>query len=479
MSRQDEELFYNGVDYSDGVVQQEYATFVQDNIHELDKRYWKAALDPHSSNALFEQIGEDFSSPSEEIRKKAFEAVYIAYDLCGKLADCLDERETYQPGWRHERGKDQHFINRRIDILTKLYEELVIRGAFQSEKRKDPRPYIHQTIANWKINQYRRDKRLVHLDDEEWEGLIEHPPTDLAEKLSESSAEDEAIHLLEEEMLSRELIEAGYLTKREFNLFHALYVEEIDSEALAHNLEVTPGAVRQDESKHREKMILRRDLDLFIRIAGSIPDALSWVNNRPLKENPLSSDVCSSWFARRIEEALKPTLKASRALEKVGIAPIFFPLTAEIGRRPARLYIYCSSDKFAAQHYPKRLFDPTNYYSKNEIRKGLSVKVGGWDLPFVYCQIMEYIFLPNNPPIGFPLLDEIVEQVLKYGYDGIKRSFHHKPCVHIAFIISRKELVERGLKLIGGIYTPCYLERDGSLSRVIDNLSRVFGSFVL
>lgn len=347
------EFDYHNTNYEDGALQQEHNRIVQTNLITLPERYWKAALDP-SPKALWEQIGVDLSSSSEEVRMIAFTAFYIMFPaLGGHLMDALDEWETRHEGWRHERGKDQSFVNANIDILSLVYIQWVKEGSYQPTSSKDPRPYATWLIKQrWK-NQYRKDQRLAQYNEEEWNTLVDTPPDTLEAQLSVPSAEDEALHRIDEEAFDtfrKELIQADYLKEQEFDLACALSIEEWRTDELALHLGVKSGAIRQRKSvytkKFIDKFIWRRDHFLFNRMENwrfmsndfmpSIFPAVigleTFISSMAMSHN------LPDWFIKRIEEAMKPALRVAASLD--GSEPTYFPLTCGIGRRPGLLYLF-------------------------------------------------------------------------------------------------------------------------------------------
>jgi DNA-directed RNA polymerase specialized sigma24 family protein len=123
MTRRDE-FKCNLTNYEDGALQQEYRELVQDEIDNLPERYKKAAADS-SAKALWDKIGEDLGSPSEDRSMNAFAiAVEQLAKLGGHLYDMVDERETHDEGWREERGKDQHFANEGMEYISQIYTDL-------------------------------------------------------------------------------------------------------------------------------------------------------------------------------------------------------------------------------------------------------------------------------------------------------------------------------------------------------------------
>jgi hypothetical protein len=126
----------------------------------LLKRYAKSAKEPAP---LFESIGEDLASSNEEVRKTAFWALVMAMP---ELTNILHERETRLPGWRDGRGKDQQMVNRGSDILSYLHRVLVKEHRFKVRdgNKKDPRPFLKETVDNWKKDRDRKIDREVSLD---------------------------------------------------------------------------------------------------------------------------------------------------------------------------------------------------------------------------------------------------------------------------------------------------------------------------
>jgi hypothetical protein len=111
---------------------------------------------------LFEAVGEDLASSREEKREQAF---WILVAGMPELADILHEREWRHPGWRSGAGKGQQAIDRGMDIVTSLYVEFVKEHKFNTERGKDPRPYVRTKARNWKIDGWRKERRAVSLDE--------------------------------------------------------------------------------------------------------------------------------------------------------------------------------------------------------------------------------------------------------------------------------------------------------------------------
>jgi hypothetical protein len=170
---------YEGSDMA-GEILARWERFVTDPIF---KRYGRSAKE---LRALFESIGEDLASSSEEIRKIAFWALVYAMP---KLASILHERETRQPGWRDIEGTDQRAVNQGSDILSDLHREFVVEQRFKirGENDKDPRAYVNSAIRNREIDEQRKREREVLLD---YDATLTIP--DPARSLEDTIIENEA-----------------------------------------------------------------------------------------------------------------------------------------------------------------------------------------------------------------------------------------------------------------------------------------------
>src|SRR6266446_3635015 len=254
----------NSTDYTDGAAQREYAVFVQDHIKEIDQRYHEPAL--RSIEALVEQIGKDLNSSSEETGVIAsITRSYVCAVLGGYLKyNLLDEREKHWEDWRHERGRDQSFVNEAMDCFSQLnstfvkndeqteeweqigeelsnpsqerrknafdkaislglqtgeftnddldwalpvYIALVEKGGFNPNVSKDPRPYFHRARSNWSKDQQRNEKRITHLTDKDWQT----PPDHLLGILSVPAVEEVVLDEISESSLYHYIIEQGLI----------------------------------------------------------------------------------------------------------------------------------------------------------------------------------------------------------------------------------------------------------------------------
>jgi hypothetical protein len=138
----------------------------------FNKRYANCAKEPKE---LFDRIGEDLDSSNEAIRNKAY---WVLVFLTPELINLLHERETRNPGWKDIEGKDQKMVNEGLDgskcILKHLHTKLVKEHRFKVRDgyKKDPRPFLKETIENWEKDRDRKLDREVPLD---YEAALEIP----------------------------------------------------------------------------------------------------------------------------------------------------------------------------------------------------------------------------------------------------------------------------------------------------------------
>jgi DNA-directed RNA polymerase specialized sigma24 family protein len=206
----------------------------------LLKRYAKSAKEPAP---LFESIGEDLGSTNEDIRASAFWALVTAMP---ELTNILHERETREPGWRDEKGKDQQMVNRGSDILSYLHRVLVKEHRFKIRDGygRDPRPLLKEAIRNWEHDEERRREREEPLDHE---AVLEVPdPT--------PSIEDSVLENTAYEECKRELCRWGFFrSDDELDLFEAVHVYDCPFDEVREHFGIpSKPALRQRLSRARK-----------------------------------------------------------------------------------------------------------------------------------------------------------------------------------------------------------------------------------
>ena len=217
-----------------------------ENAHLL-KRYSKSAKEPAP---LFDSIGEDLGSSNQEVRNQAFWALVAAMP---ELTTILHERETREPGWRDRKGKDQHMVNRGMDIVSYLHRKLAVEHRFKirGEHGKDPRSFINKIIGNWKKDGARKRRREQPLDDEY--ALVIPDPA--------GSVEDIALKNRLYEERKREIRDWGLSrSDDEFAILETVYVDHAPLAEVAESNGITSEVnLRKKFSRFRQYAVAERD----------------------------------------------------------------------------------------------------------------------------------------------------------------------------------------------------------------------------
>jgi hypothetical protein len=226
---------------------------------------------------LFEAVGEDLASSREDRREQAF---WILVAGMPELADILHERETRQPGWRSGAGKGQQVVDSGMNIVTSLYVEFVTEHKFDTERGKDPRPYVRSKARNWQIDGWRKERRLVSLDEP-----LSNEGTSLGSSIAASladptSVEDTVVDKLYYEHGLEQLRTWNFLQDEELGWFAETYVAKHPFASLATQFD-TPGReaarLRQRRSRARRKAFERLE-----SIVGWYLTSLDWEDSKVL-----------------------------------------------------------------------------------------------------------------------------------------------------------------------------------------------------
>ncbi len=320
---------------------------------ELLAPYRKAAQEPAS---LFNALGEDLGSSSRDKRARAFWVLVHAMPEFGTI---LHERQSRDPRWRTDEHIDQYLFNRGADVVSHLHHKLVNQGVFDASKGKDPRPYLHKALNNWKQDALREEKREITTD----ATLLESGPMSLAAHgMVNSSAETEAIDALAFEQTCREILSWGWVSPNEMSMFQTILGDEGGLITAAEALDIPATSdssrerarVRKRFQRARDKATRQRDAAV-LGLIYHIPrmHIASWesykaeVIDEYRPQNVIKAIGWESWLGDSIcTPSYNPPLISLRSL---GFSVT--PLTTAYGGKPGHLYLILLRDRALASKY--------------------------------------------------------------------------------------------------------------------------------
>lgn len=380
--------------YKDGALRREHEAYIRANLDVLDERYHKAALNP-DPKALYELMGEDCRSASEERRIKGFTALYNSVIVLHQdEIDRLNERTTHRQDWEKGDGKDQRYVKGSTDIVTEVLKQIVEKGALVGTD-KHPKAYFLRALKRWKINAHRRPYEITTLDEKGWR--------EVDESIAAPSAEEKAMEELSVDELGRELIQEEVMTEQQWLISKLRYVEEMQSKEVAALLRKTEGTVRNAETERNRRVTLQRDRCLAVAITAFEYNELHFeMRDEQLVTSTeyYSTEIDLIGHAEARVNEIRNSLR--EALEKsvsfTGYDPVFLPLTSGIGEQPGRLYLFTGSEEYGLDCLRKHL-----------LQQGVMNQTSYFMVSYPLNRCSE------EAVIGFHPLDKIVRKVQEHG----------------------------------------------------------------
>jgi hypothetical protein len=362
---------------------------------------------------LFEAVGEDLASSREDRRKQAF---WILVGGMPELADILHERETRQPGWRSGVGQGQQVIDKGMDIVSHLYRKLVKEHDFKAKGGKDPRPYVRTAARNWKTDEWRKESRLVSLD----EPLSDEGMTlgsSLAASLPDpTSVEDEVVNELYYEHGLQQIQTWNFLEEKELGWFAETYVAKRPFDSFAAQADIP--AQKAAQERQRKSRARQRALKRLESIVGWYLTSLDWegllafveVGGRRIHPRGLPREavkhLLDSWLWDWIQCAVRVGSwdEGVIVLERLVVRPLTHKFNGSAG------HIFFITDGIAHRDYACKMI--SNYPGNPILRKWLEpnpTRGFSWSLGIGVTR-----FLKNEvPALCLPGLDQAINEMLK------------------------------------------------------------------
>jgi DNA-directed RNA polymerase specialized sigma24 family protein len=215
--------------------------------HGMLKRYANCAKEPES---LFDRLGEDLASSNEGIRNAAF---WIVILLTPQLTNLLHEKETWWPGWRDIKGKDQDMVNEGTRVLSNLHRALVKEHRFKArDGKKDPRPYLITAMNNLKKDVWRKDKKHPTKVELDYETTLEIPDP--------AGIPEDYVLEIYEELKSEYMLSGVFRNTDEFDMVYMHHVDDRPLEEIRERWGIpSDEAARQRLSRLNRHIVLERD----------------------------------------------------------------------------------------------------------------------------------------------------------------------------------------------------------------------------
>jgi DNA-directed RNA polymerase specialized sigma24 family protein len=368
------------------------------------KRYGKYPKEPR---ALFELIGEDLASSSQEVREQAYWALVVAMP---RLTSTLHEWESRQPGWRDIEGKDQQTVNRSMDILSHLHQEFVVKHHFKIGGRygKDPRPFVNEEIKNKKIDEWRKRKREVLLD---YDATLKIP--DPGPSLEDTVIENESYEDWKREF--RRFSKGG----DELDLLITAHVDDTPLAEILESNGIAYGPTQRKQfSRARQQAVELRDAWFAIlliysralRLEGKLPQSSTYEYGKNSHE-----------FLKTLElyvELAKVSIQPGLYLNRVGTTEgqpflVARPLTRGLRDAPGKLYLVALHKDYEYimewlddWDWPEGSYIPScSYgYHRQIINKFIYPDKDPFKIMFTFCPLLSY-------PTELPRLNKALAEV--------------------------------------------------------------------